>query len=106
MVGAILRRLRPSHDLGRCPAICPSGRARWRLPNIKELRSLVERACREPALNTAVFPMSGDTGYSFWSSTSGGETSYWAMAFDFVLGKPEEEPKESDEIFVRLVRFP
>jgi hypothetical protein len=78
----------------------------WRLPNIKELRSLAERACREPALNTAVFPMSGDTGYSFWSSTSGGETSYWAMTFDFILGKPEEEPKDNDEIFVRLVRFP
>ncbi|MDO8329639.1 MAG: DUF1566 domain-containing protein [Fluviicoccus sp.] len=78
----------------------------WRLPNIKELRSLVERSCREPALNTTLFPMSGNIGYAFWSSTSDGETSIGAMTFDFVLGKLEETSKDNDEPFVRLVRYP
>jgi hypothetical protein len=46
-----------------------AGESDWRLPNINELRSLVERACKGPSTNAALFPLTYDA-YRFWSSTS------------------------------------
>lgn len=40
----------------------------WRLPNIKELASLVEQACTTPAINATIFP-DIDSGKT-WSSTT------------------------------------
>ncbi len=39
----------------------------WRLPNIKELASIVERRCKEPALNGNSFP--GHLPAYYWSAT-------------------------------------
>ncbi len=47
----------------------------WRLPNVKELESIVERRCATPAMNTATFPASPSV--NFWSSTPG-----WAVSFN------------------------
>lgn len=44
----------------------------WRLPNVNELESIVERRCYEPAINSYVFP-SIATGSVYWSSTPSGE---------------------------------
>lgn len=44
----------------------------WRLPNIKELESITELGCIEPAVNTKVFPKT--ISYIYWtSSPSGGD---------------------------------
>jgi hypothetical protein len=45
-----------------------AGNDDYRLPNIKELASLVERACIDPAINLAVFPSTPSIIY--WSNTS------------------------------------
>ncbi len=39
----------------------------WRLPNVKELASIVERRCNAPALNGNVFP--GHLSAYYWSAT-------------------------------------
>jgi len=44
-----------------------AGYTDWRLPNIKELMTIVERQCHSPAINEAVFP--GEPGGFYWTST-------------------------------------
>ena len=39
----------------------------WRLPNVKELASIVDRRCKEPATDSAAFP--NISSYYFWAST-------------------------------------
>ena len=43
------------------------GLSQWRVPNIKELRTIVEQSCWEPAVNQAVFP--GVIGDWYFSSS-------------------------------------
>lgn len=41
----------------------------WRLPNIKELASIIERRCLEPSVNQYVFGYSGFINSAYWSNT-------------------------------------
>lgn len=44
-----------------------AGSKAWRLPNIKELNTLIERQCMQPAINIEVFPNTSN--WYYWSST-------------------------------------
>ena len=64
--------------------------ALWRLPNIKELNSIAQRSCINPALNTSIFP--ANQVQKFWSNTSarlstGTNTNNYALAYDFKVNK-------------------
>lgn len=53
----------------------------WRLPNVKELTSMADKACQNPAIDSAAFP---NTQVEYWSSSpyvSNG-TLAWFVGFD------------------------
>ena len=74
----------------------------WRVPNVKEIATIVEKSCVEPSLNEAVFPASSSE--NFWTATTvmGIETSAWGVAF--YNGKNNTKEKLLD-LHVRFVRF-
>jgi hypothetical protein len=72
----------------------------WRLPNVQELRTLVEEQCYEPAINAAVFP---NTSGGYWSSSPFAYGSDGAWFVDFFNGYDHWNYK-SNFGYVRLVR--
>lgn len=73
----------------------------WRLPNLKELASLVETACFSPALNSHVFPNAAQADY--WSSTPHAVTDSSAWTISFSVGEDSSITK-STNAYVLLVR--
>ncbi len=74
----------------------------WRLPNKKELESIIANNCVFPSINVNIFSMFG-AGDAYWSSTSyaGSADSAWLVSFWY--GKMEPKYKTGKN-FIRLVR--
>jgi len=73
----------------------------WRVPNIKELVSIVEQQCGFPSINSTIFPSSGTNAY--WSSSPYVRTTnaWWFVIFKY--GRSFVYPKAGTAM-VRLVR--
>lgn len=71
-----------------------AGASNWRLPNIKELKSIIEDQCYSPAINENIFP--NTPGSTYWSSSP-------TKSVDFYQGT-DHETVISGEIKIRLVR--
>jgi hypothetical protein len=80
----------------------------WRVPNVKQLYSIVENRCENPAINLNVFA-DGENGY-YWTSTAGYVTSGTqvnAKRVNFATGVVETSSFSSENIstnYGRLVR--
>ncbi len=83
------------------PTSAPSSPTDWRLPNIKELVSLVETACFSPAINETVFPNTG-AGF-FWSASPSADYAGDAWGVGFSNGFTTFGDRGSEQA-VRLVR--
>lgn len=54
----------------------------WRMPNVKELASLIEHACEQPAINLTVFPDTPGGTPDYWTgSVAPWGTSVWRVVF-------------------------
>ena len=73
----------------------------WRVPNIKELLTLVERCRHDPAINREVFPATRAA--SYWSSSPYVAMDGWALQVGFEDGRQSFHGKGAN-LHVRLVR--
>lgn len=74
----------------------------WRLPNIKELQTLIEEKCYNPAINMTIFP--NTPSHLVWSSTpSLKEDQKHAWGINFIHGEPFDPFIHSSQS-IRLVR--
>ncbi len=71
----------------------------WRLPNVKELASLADKGCSNPAIDSTAFPATPLTWY--WSATpyAGDASGAWGVFFGNVYGY-----NRNGTYAVRLVR--
>lgn len=95
--------------LERAQAVNGGGSTGWRVPNIKELNSIVEVQCAEPAINLAVFPNTPSG--AFWTSSPDSYAPHALGFFDGSEGMIELPDgrsvpihEVSDALQVRLVR--
>ena len=76
-------------------------RTDWRLPNVKELQSLVERSCFSPAINETVFPNTPTL--TFWSASPDAFSADDAWGVSFFNGIVSSINRDNEQS-VRLVR--
>ncbi|MBY0418265.1 MAG: DUF1566 domain-containing protein [Pararheinheimera sp.] len=79
-----------------------AGYSTWRLPNAKEVLTLVERSCVDPAINLTAFPASNSE--NMWTSTTMITQPERAWAIAMYSGKNNTKEKRT-RLYVRLVRF-
>lgn len=73
----------------------------WRLPNVKELRSIADSSKYSPSINTTYFPNTQSSYY--WSSTTSTYGTSRARVVDFDNGYSGYDGK-TDSIYARCVR--
>lgn len=77
----------------------------WRLPNVKELQSIIDYGTSEPAIDYDCFPSEQlEEDPYYWSSTTSEGDDCYAWSVDFNYGIVDETYKEDGSCYVRCVR--
>ena len=99
-------------SLAHCEGLTWGGKDDWRLPNVKELRSLVDTGKRSPAIDATMFPntpyygagMTSQNAGQYWSSTARSYNDF-ALYVDFRSGFSHFY-KQTEGRHVRCTRDP
>ena len=86
-------------------AASTGGKHDWRVPNIKELDSIVETCGYGPSINASIFPQTPTT-VDFWSRTTYAPIPSQAWDVKFYDGTDYTDVKTTTGGYVRLVRAP
>ena len=87
--------------ISHCERLTLAGYEDWRLPNRREMRSIVDYSKHGPVIDTAYFP--GTLSSYYWSSTTLGYYGGGAWDVDFSNGHDYDNSKSND-YYVRAVR--
>ena len=83
-----------------CENLTLGGHNDWRLPNINELKSIIDRSKSNLVIVDGFTNVSSDV---YWSSTTNADFSYLAWIVSFDNGNVSYNPKD-DSYYVRCVR--